>query len=116
MVVQHRPGFFICILKSVWYTITMKLSERAIILLEVVNKATIRNWDTGVLSRYYYPHVGTVYLENPDRHTSVGGAGDAAALKGLANRGLIEHIRAANPYCYAITESGRLALQERGKL
>lgn len=89
----------------------MNLSYRAQILLRIVDAATEMDWTTGELHKYFVPTADPVVLDG-DR-VYVGGGGDAAIFRSLAKSALIERPRgcaSSNPYCYAITEQGRIAL------
>ncbi len=90
---------------------TIKLSERAQLLLFFVDQATERDWSTMKLSRFFYPQSGMYHysIDGGRREfTYISGSGDANALKGLARKGLIERPKTtlANDYAYALTESG----------
>lgn len=89
-----------------------RLSDRALLLLRLVASRTDRDWGTGEVRRYFVPNARTMYLTLPTREVvsvSVGGSGDAAALKSLERRGLIEPKPVA-AYAYALTEEGHLFL------
>ncbi len=96
----------------------MKLSDRAIVLLKIVDEATDKDWASGKLSRYFVPQppmFGTYFFTFRGKKfdTMVSGSGDANALKGLERKGLIERPRNCplGPYCYAITEEGRILME-----
>ncbi len=92
-----------------------KLSERALILLSIVDDKTDRDWSTGKQNLFFVPTTGTYYprVRGKDYPTQVSGAGDAAAFKSLERRGLIERpsTRMSGDYIYAITEEGRMVIE-----
>ena len=91
---------------------TLKLSERAKLLLSLVDNACEVDWTTGEVHRFFVPQAREYHL--PDGgFTYISGAGDANALKGLARKGLIERplTSLTAEYCYVITEAGRMALE-----
>jgi len=73
------------------------LSKRAKELLLLIDKRTDRDWDTGVVRRYFVPLC----------RDNVSGSGDARCLRSLETKGLIEPMKLL-AYSYAITEEGRL--------
>ena len=100
----------------------MKLSERAKSLLMLIDQNTERNPD-GELKRFWVPSAYTqyFYIGKELSEIWVQGSGDANALKGLERKGLIKrpNTQLPNKFVYAITEDGRLAIeqmQERGTL
>ena len=64
-----------------------KLSKRALLLLRVIDQATVRDKD-GKLQRYFVPFAGGNYLDG--KRYLIVGAGDAAILRSLVNKGFIE--------------------------
>lgn len=93
-----------------------KLSERALILLKIVDDKTDRNWVTGELYLFFVPSIGAYYvnLRGKEVRTHVSGAGDARAFKALEARGLIERPKTSmrGDYIYAITEAGRIEIEK----
>lgn len=93
----------------------IKLSYTAQCLLLLVDHMTDRDWETGEIKAFLYPHKGP-YFSIPgvacgDYGFTLGGSGQAAAFKGLERKGLIERPPGCNiplDYCYAITEKGRV--------
>jgi hypothetical protein len=96
------------------------LSERALILLKVVDDHTDRDWSTGEIRLFYVPRTAPHYVNVRGQETAVhvSGAGDVAAFKALVRRGLIERPRTAmrSDYLYAITEDGRRVLEDHREM
>lgn len=94
-----------------------KLSERALLLLEIIDASTTWEGDERPgrrLTRYFIPNVAGHWVERLKTRVFVSTGGDAAALRGLETKSLI---RATKPgeggsarYYFAITEDGIAAL------
>lgn len=104
--------------RSDYHRTASRLSQRAALLLRVVDQATTYD-DNGTLTRFYTPHPNDEWIRLGRAISSsipvhVGGSGDASAFKGLASAGLIARPRTGldNPYTYAITEAGRIVVEE----
>ena len=93
-----------------------KLSERALILLAVIDNHTDRDWTTGEIRLFYVPGVSAVYVTvgGEDRRIFVSGSGDARILTMLRDRGLIERPKTSlrSDFVYAITEDGRRTIED----
>lgn len=91
-----------------------KLSDRAKVLLWIVNDNTERDWSTGKVSRFFVPQpqIGGAYHVRGET-TDVSGASDAAIFKSLEKKGLIERPKTnlGGKYIYMITEEGLLAIE-----
>jgi len=84
-----------------------KLSKRALLLLRLIDQATIRDKD-GKLQRYFVPFANGNYLDG--KRYLITGAGDAAILRSLVNKGYIEPM----PQGYffsAITKAGKALIK-----
>mgnify|MGYP000928070786 CR=1 FL=1 len=93
----------------------VKLSERALLLLRLIDENTEQDWSTGQLHRYWVPSDKAYYVTWYKGPICVGGGSDAAVLRSLARKGLIERPRGCtipNPYAYAVTEDGHRVIQE----
>ena len=73
----------------------VKLSQRAIFLLKLVDEATKRD-SGGALVMFWLPPQGY----------AVSGGGDARCLKSLVDKELIEHVKEPYYYWFATTEKG----------
>lgn len=97
-----------------------KLSPRQWFCLHIIAECTDRDWSTGEIHRYFVPMAPTrassaCMVSGPG--SAISGSSDAASLRALARRGLIERPRGCehpNPYCFALTEDGHMAI-ERAK-
>jgi hypothetical protein len=88
----------------------MKLSENAARLLVLIGDYTERD-DSQRLTRYWVPADRRQWCGTLDGYVIVGGGGDAASLGMLERRGLIERTSKEHRYYFAITESGRVAVE-----
>jgi hypothetical protein len=97
-----------------------KLNDRQQFLLWLVAKHTDRNWETGEVSRFFYPSAGAYYYRDngKDCSTFVSGS-DGIVLRGLQNRGLIEHPKSSlvsdtgtGRYVFQLTEDGLQAVEQ----
>lgn len=82
---------------------------RADELLLLIEEATTPD------GRYFVPPAYPVHCHRTGETITVSGAGDAQSLKALERRGLIRrpaNCPHPNPYCYEITEDGKLRAQE----
>jgi len=96
----------------------LRLSERAMLLLLLIDQETERDWTNGQFHHYWIPgdrykpvHIYTLN----SREITVGGASDARILKSLESKGLIERPKGTPdgyPYAYGATEDGRLASED----
>ena len=95
----------------------MKLSERAKILLFIVDKHTRKpSEERGGIGRFFVPSPDPYFIGGlgGDDFTYISGSGDANVLKSLERKGLIERPRTtmAGDYLYQSTESGRLEVEQ----
>lgn len=110
----------------------LKLSTRARELLLLIDLHSERNWETGEIEHFWVPSAYTQYLTlkgnelrpqlNHDMLRAMGvryeidvdGGGDAACLKGLEKKRLIERPRTSlsGKYIYVITELGRCICED----
>lgn len=89
------------------------LSKRAMVLLTIIGDATKRD-EAGKLKGFFWPSAYPVYYGGKGdlQSTTVSGAGDVSALRGLERKGLIEPVQSSQPYCYSITAAGRCEIQQ----
>ena len=88
---------------------TLKLSERAQVVLGVIREATII--DDGKLQRVWVPwgdFVYSVYGEGLRDGTIIPGPGDARIIRSLCAKGLVQMEPKLGPYACAATEDGIL--------
>jgi hypothetical protein len=97
-----------------------KLSERALILLKIVDDHTDRDLSTGEIRLFYVPRVSPhhVNLRGQEIQVHVSGAGDARAFRALEHRRLVERPKTSmfGDYLYAITAEGRRVLEEHREM
>jgi len=93
----------------------MKLSDRAYLLLQLVDDHTVWEGDERpgtVLRMYFTPQPKDMWSETLHAVVNPWGVGDSAIFKSLERKGLVRAVILA-PYSYVITEEGILALAKR---
>jgi hypothetical protein len=90
----------------------LKLSERARILLRIVDEASEVDWATGEVRHFFVPSASPYHPDNCE-WTYVAGS-DASVFKSLERKGLIKVPKTTlpNKYVYVITEDGHKVNQE----
>lgn len=93
----------------------MKLNERTVVLLQLIADYT-KPVDAGggkMIESFFYPNERKMYSTTLKDYVYVEGAGDAATLKAMERKGLIEHAGKDMRYAYRITAEGRRELEGR---
>ncbi len=91
-----------------------KLSARAWEILLVIDERTKFD-DNGKVTMFWCPgdlRGASDHCDRLNRYININGAGDARIIKSLAAKGLVAMKTALGPYACAITEDGRLAIEQ----
>lgn len=98
----------------------MKLTDRQLILLKIIDEATDKDWGSGELRSFFLPKASAYYLDFRGKHidTFISGSGDAAVLKKLERLGLIKRPKTnlPNKYVYEVTEEGHCVIADNWEL
>lgn len=90
----------------------MKLSPRALLLLQLVaDKTQVVKSGSREIRLFFFPNEQKMWSETLKDFIPVGGAADAAILRGLEKNGLIEPANKNLRYSFYITAAGRTALE-----